>query len=293
MALLRFRKGHDMESGNPVSPVQEMEILNNELTNRNNELELLVRALKCSLELSQGREHKLVKHIEDLGGTIPCLDSDDSKLGDAERGDPLNITNLQENIEIYEQINFYHNMLDRASWLIGLLTFQSCSSFILAANQELLRDHPSIVYFLTMLVGAGGNAGNQAAVRAIREIALGKLNSNSRKQFVMREIIMACALSGILAIFGFVRVTVFSTVTLAEAIAITIALVSIVLISIILGASLPILFQLIGLDPANTSTTIQVIMDIAGVLITCLVATTLLDTSIGKYIMSVISIAWT
>lgn len=54
---------------------------------------------------------------------------------------------------------------DRAYWLCGLLAMQSCSGFILARNELLLESHPVIIYFLTMLVGAGGNAGNQASVR--------------------------------------------------------------------------------------------------------------------------------
>ena len=42
---------------------------------------------------------------------------------------------------------------------------QSFSGIILSRNEGLLADHPVIVFFLTMLVGAGGNAGNQASVR--------------------------------------------------------------------------------------------------------------------------------
>jgi len=34
--------------------------------------------------------------------------------------------------------------------------------------QELLRDHIVVTLFLTMLVGAGGNAGNQSAIKVIR-----------------------------------------------------------------------------------------------------------------------------
>merc|ERR1712070_1309617 len=59
----------------------------------------------------------------------------------------------------------------RVTWLIGLLAAQSMSSFVLSSNMELIERYPSIVFFLTMLVGAGGNAGNQAAVRIIRGIA--------------------------------------------------------------------------------------------------------------------------
>ena len=44
---------------------------------------------------------------------------------------------------------------------------QSLSGFILAKNEALLENHPVIIFFLTMLVGAGGNAGNQASVRGM------------------------------------------------------------------------------------------------------------------------------
>ena len=61
----------------------------------------------------------------------------------------------------------------RVAWLVGLLTLQSMSSFILSDYEALIQAHPSIVFFLTMLVGAGGNAGNQSAVRIIRGLAVG------------------------------------------------------------------------------------------------------------------------
>lgn len=62
-------------------------------------------------------------------------------------------------------LSFVDAMQDRAHWLVGLLVLQSCSGFILSHNEALLERHPVIIYFLTMLVGAGGNAGNQASVR--------------------------------------------------------------------------------------------------------------------------------
>ena len=64
-------------------------------------------------------------------------------------------------------ISFLDAAKDRAYWLVGLLILQSCSGFILSHNEALLERHPVIIYFLTMLVGAGGNAGNQASVRGM------------------------------------------------------------------------------------------------------------------------------
>ena len=56
----------------------------------------------------------------------------------------------------------------RRRWLLGLLVLQSMSSFVLDSYQELLREHLVVTLFLTMLVGAGGNAGNQSAIKVIR-----------------------------------------------------------------------------------------------------------------------------
>ena len=42
------------------------------------------------------------------------------------------------------------------------------SSLVLDQYQALLRDHLVVTLFLTMLVGAGGNAGNQSAIKVIR-----------------------------------------------------------------------------------------------------------------------------
>jgi len=172
---------------------------------------------------------------------------------------------------------FWELLNERAGWLVGLLTLQSLSGFILSNNEELLQVHPVIVYFLTMLVGAGGNAGNQASVRVIRGIALGKLNhANTTKLFLQREMVMAFTLSVVLSCAGFLRAVVFDTPML-ETIAVTTALALIVVISIGLGAVLPLVLRKLHVDPAHSSTTIQVVMDILGVLLTILVSRLILD----------------
>jgi len=170
---------------------------------------------------------------------------------------------------------FKELLIERSSWLVGLLVLQSLSGFILQKNEKLLQEHTVIVNFLTMLVGAGGNAGNQASVRVIRGLAVGSLNSNTQSNFLRREGLMALCLSFILGLTGFIRAAVFSTPP-AETVAITVSLVSIVAISIGLGSTLPLVMNKIRIDPAHSSTTIQVVMDILGVSITCWVCSLIL-----------------
>jgi len=162
----------------------------------------------------------------------------------------------------------------RASWLLGLLVCQSCSSFILADNEALLVAHPTVIYFMTMLVGAGGNAGNQASVRIIRGLATGEVSpdaSSRTRAIVGDEFLRAAALATLLVVAGFVRVIAFDA-SVADAAAISASLFLIVSTSVVLGTLLPLLLQRFRIDAAHASTTIQVIMDVLGVLITCTVA---------------------
>jgi len=165
------------------------------------------------------------------------------------------------------------SLQSRATWLIGLLIAQSASSFILADNENLLATHPTVIFFLTMLVGAGGNAGNQASVRLIRGLATGEVNGSREQtlEIFANEARVALALGGILVTAGFVRVVAFDTASV-DALAISASLFLIVTTSVMLGTALPLGLSKLRVDAAHASTSIQVIMDVLGVLITCTVA---------------------
>lgn len=90
---------------------------------------------------------------------------------------------------------------------------------------------------------------------------------------------MAVAISLIMVLAGFARVTLFHG-SYQDAIAIAASLLAIVFISIVVGASLPLLLHQLRLDPAHAGATIQVIMDLAGVLITCMVCSVLLRSEV-------------
>jgi Mg/Co/Ni transporter MgtE len=150
---------------------------------------------------------------------------------------------------------------------------------------------PTVVYYLTMLVGAGGNAGNQASVRVIRGLALGTLNQTTQVQFLVRELKMAACLSGIVSLAGFIRAAVFRT-PFAETVTVAAALALIVFSSVCLGAILPFLLKKLGVDPAHSSTSIQVVMDIIGVLFAVVVSRSLLDGPLGEYVFSRLSFGW-
>ena len=66
----------------------------------------------------------------------------------------------------------------RGRWLVGLLIAQSLSGVVIEYFQSLIQDHIVVSVFLTMLVGAGGNAGNQSAIYIIRGLAKNEIESD-------------------------------------------------------------------------------------------------------------------
>lgn len=195
------------------------------------------------------------------------LSSENAQLKERIKNLESTIANTEGLCEVLDDGGGWTSSLGtRASWLLGLLVCQSASSFILADNEALLVSHPTVIFFMTMLVGAGGNAGNQAAVRIIRGLATGEVDpspTDRTRQIVSDEIARALALAVILVVAGFVRVVAFQS-PVADAVAISAALFIIVSTSVVLGTILPLLLQAAKVDAAHASTSIQVVMDVFG-----------------------------
>lgn len=178
----------------------------------------------------------------------------------------------------------------RAWCLLLLLALQSTSSFVLEHFQFLIQQHPSIIFFLTMLVGAGGNAGCQSAVKVIRQLAIASVTSAGEagektraspvfRQIIAKEITVGAGLAAILSIASLVRCALFH-VHLDECLAICLSMIAIVFVSTSVGATLPLALQKLGLDPVHAGSAIQVLMDIGGVVITCVVSSLVLGSSL-------------
>ncbi|CAJ1452374.1 unnamed protein product [Effrenium voratum] len=127
-----------------------------------------------------------------------------------------------------------------------------------------------------MLVGAGGNAGGQSTVLVVRRLALaGKRNSLSFHRIVGSEILVGAKLAIVLFAAAFLRCAIFKVFG-AECIAICLSMFVIVFTSTALGAALPLFLSHLGLDPAHAGATIQVVMDVSGVALTCVISSAVL-----------------
>jgi cation transporter-like permease len=166
----------------------------------------------------------------------------------------------------------------RTSVLVSLLLLQSLSQFILEMYEGLISSHVIIPLFLTMLVGAGGNAGNQATVRAITGLVTGEFRPSDFLLVMRKEIVCGLLSSIILSLIGFCRVYFLYGIDhlFWSTIAITLSLFTILLTSIVLGCTLPFFLGWLGFDREHAAPVISVMMDILGVFITCTLCSALI-----------------
>jgi Mg/Co/Ni transporter MgtE len=224
----------------------------------------------------------------------PLVNEDDSVIEDEydeETQTTLPVTrNRQKNdTREYLSASIVKLYLERVGWLVALLMLQSFSSFILASFEKLLSQHIIISLFLTMLIGSGGNAGSQSTVIIIRGIATGDIPKSKIMDVLWKEMRVGLLVSVSIGFVGFLRVLFYRLITpenlstgmiAQELTAITLSLIIIVFVSVVVGTLLPLFLHFtLQLDSANVaSPALQVLMDIIGVTIVCVVCQIVLPT---------------
>lgn len=108
-------------------------------------------------------------------------------------------------------------------------------------------------------------------LQVIRGLATGKIDDSgaSVRRALAQQAWVGLLLGSALSAGGFLRVYITNG-DLTNAFAISLSLLTIVMTSVVLGSGLPFALSKLGVDPANAGTSIQVVMDVSGVGITCM-----------------------
>lgn len=174
------------------------------------------------------------------------------------------------NATSYFEISFAKQLLQRSGILGILLIFESTTSFIIHHYESTLT--PFLIMFFAMLVSTGGNTSGQTSAIAIQGMSSGDINESNSWKFISREFFIGLSLAIILGFIAFVRVYAHHKQAW-ESFIVSFALGIIVLISVLLGASLPVILRKLGGDPAfSAGPVLATIMDILGIFIYCYIA---------------------
>lgn len=154
----------------------------------------------------------------------------------------------------------------RAFWLGILFVAGLAAGSILKGYEDILERTMALIFFLPLIIAAGGNSGSQSATLVIRGMAVGEMKISDWWRVAGRELISGLALGSMLGVFGVTTAWLWGK----EAVAVTVmlTLIAIVTVGSLLGSLLPMGLARVGIDPAITSSPmVAALVDILGILI--------------------------
>lgn len=242
--------------------------------------ELVVQADEDQESIAQRMVHYNLTTVPVVGteneflGVIPAETLMDVLVEEASE-DVQKMAALAPMRRTYLETPFHKILLGRSGILMVLLFAQSLSVYILEEYMYLL---PLIlVPFITMLISTGGNASHQTSALILQGIASGELHPSNLSRFLRREFLIGFSMALILGGTAFFRVYL-RTGSLLSSFAIGLILGLIVLMAVTLGSGAPLILKRIGIDPAfSAGPFLATFMDILGVLIFCIILSTLVS----------------
>jgi len=167
---------------------------------------------------------------------------------------------------VYSRSSVWDLWSARVRWLVILIVGAMFSSSILESFQNTLQAVTALTFYITILLGAGGNTGNQSSTLIVRALATGDVRGRDWWRILLKELSVGAMLGVTLAILLSIKVLIDGHGEILLVVAASLAVL--MTVTNILGALLPIGIKKIGLDPALISNPlIATLSDITGLMI--------------------------
>ena len=155
----------------------------------------------------------------------------------------------------------------RGLWLTILFFASLLTAFALRHYESDLANFGWLVWFIPLIISAGGNSGSQSATLVITAMTSGQVRTRDWKTVLKREMVVSIGLG---AFLGLISLGVASTIapSLRDSFVIPFTLLLVIVCGCMCGATLPLVFKRLGLDPAMMSNPfVAGIVDIMGIVI--------------------------
>ncbi len=218
---------------------------------------------------------------------LPVTNADSKLIGIVTADDMLDVASEEATEDIqklggsealdepYVTIALTRMVKKRAGWLVILFISEMLTATAIAYFEDELKRATVLMFFMTLVISSGGNAGSQASTLVIRSMALGEFKLREWWRIMRRELVAGTALGLILGAVGFLRIAVWSLFSniygehwaLVGA-TVGLSLVGIVLWGSLMGSMLPLIIKKLGFDPATSSAPfIATLSDVTGIVI--------------------------
>ena len=138
---------------------------------------------------------------------------------------------------------------ERTAWLLGFLCVLLVSANIMKSFSELLKDEIELTFFVSMLIGHGGNSGGQTVSAVIRALGSGQVTPRDAGRTVAKETAASFCQSVALAAVV-VPALLAMGITRRVTAVVALALPALGVLANGLGSALPFMALQLGHDPA-------------------------------------------
>lgn len=159
----------------------------------------------------------------------------------------------------------------RIVWLFVLAVGATLTVQVLSAFEATLAQVTVLALFVPLLIGTGGNTGNQAATTITRALALGDVAPRDVWRVLVRELCVGAGLGALLGVIGGGITALAFEVSIGLIIGLT--LLAVCAMAATIGGIMPIVARALRVDPAVFSNPfITTFVDAAGLIVYFLVA---------------------
>lgn len=154
----------------------------------------------------------------------------------------------------------------RVIWLLVLAIGASLTVQVLEIFEATLSQMIVLSVFVPLLIGTGGNTGNQAATTVTRALALGEVRGRDWWRVVRREMAVGALLGVTLGGLGFVITGLLYGLGIGSVIGLT--LLTVCTVAATVGGTMPLVAKAVHADPAVFSNPfISTFIDATGLLV--------------------------
>ena len=184
----------------------------------------------------------------------------------------------------YLKTGVLETVKSRIPWLMLLMLSATFTGIIITSFESALAACVVLTSFIPMLSGTGGNSGSQSSTAIIRALSLDEVDLSDVLSVVWKEIRVAAMCGVCLGAANFVKMLLIDRslmhnpeVTIAVAAVVSLTLVLTVVCAKVVGCTLPLAAEKIGIDPAVMAAPfITTVVDALSLLIYFAIATRIL-----------------
>lgn len=223
---------------------------------------------------------------------IPVLDQDGLMVGIVTFDDAMDVIEEETTEDMalmgavtpsekgYFEASVFEHAKNRIVWLLVLMISATFTGMIITKYENAFAAVPLLVSFIPMLMDTGGNCGSQSSTLIIRGLALDEFEFKDIFRIMFKEFRISLLVGAFLALANGLRIfLMYKNAPLA--VVVSLSLVATIIISKLIGCTLPLFAKKFHFDPAiMAAPLITTIVDTCSVMIYFQIATMIFHLSV-------------